>query len=105
MSFNIKIPQGSFIFEGPLANLDALQALAGVYLVMHQTAKKKLRIIDIGSSDDVRQRLKHHERLYCWRNYSNDENRFFGVRYCNQQDRNLIENWLRDYYQPVCGKI
>ena len=104
-SFSIKIPQGSFVFEGPVNNPDELRASSGVYIVMYQVPGGKLRIIDVGSAKDVRQRLKYHEREIYWRNYSSDKDRFFGVQYCNQQDMRLMEGWLKHHYQPVCGKI
>ena len=105
MSFSVLIPQGSFMFDGPTDNLESLQVSAGVYVVMRKLANGRMGIIDVGSSSNVRERLKTHDRIACWQNYSPVTGIFFGAWYCDQQDMKMVEGWLRGYYQPPCGKI
>lgn len=90
-------------FEGPYQNKDSLKDQRGIYLVVKVVANKN-HIIDVGISDEVRTRLKNHEREGCWLGQTTSPR--YAVHYhTNESANKRTESNIRRKYNPPCGKI
>jgi len=54
-----------YYFDGPYSNPNKLQKKAGVYLIICQVSYEKCNYLDVGESDDVKNRVKNHKRSDC----------------------------------------
>jgi len=101
MSINI----GSYEFEGPYLSTDKLQNRSGVYAI-HCKDSEQYLLIDIGESEDVKERVKNHDRKDCWTKNCKGT-LTVSVLYTpnlKQEGRKEIEQELRDDYNPPCGE-
>ena len=63
MSINI----GSYHAEGPLGNDNNLQARSGVYVILgRRTETANWSVVDVGESENIRERVSNHDRAPCW---------------------------------------
>lgn len=84
-------------FEGPYAITTSFNQVAGVYLITNVEGK----IIDVGETDDLKNRIPGHERAECW-SKNLGENLWFHFE-SNQQRRLVKEKNIRDAHRPICG--
>ncbi len=99
MAINLK----SYPFDGPFQSTDSLHHHSGVYAILgkHPT-DAQYRVIDIGESQNVRQRVGAHDRAPCWRGH--EMPLFAAAFYCDEATRTRVEQELRAWYQPPCGE-
>jgi len=95
---------GNYQFEGPYNSTDHLQDRSGVYAILDAQQSQTL-VVDIGESSGVKSRVENHDRKDCWqRNYRGKLQ--VAVLYTpqqQQQGRKLIEQQLRNQFNPSCG--
>jgi len=100
-TMSIKI--GNYNFDGPYGSTNSLENKSGVYVILDCNSNDSCKVIDIGESKEVKDRVENHDREGCWtRNVSNT--RKYAVKYCSESDRMQIEQELRKQYNPPCGK-
>ena len=103
MSINIS----NYNFDGPYSDTDQLEDKSGVYVILCLNLNNnKYAVIDIGESAEVKTRIESHDRKQCWSNNCNGEILVAVLYTLNQQQhgRMLIEQELREQYNPVCGE-
>ena len=112
MTINLK----SYTFEGPFKvelvggsyqyDLAQLENKSGVYAVFKQTSDTTYKVLDIGESATVHDRIKSHDRHDQWEDNCPQDKLYVGVHYTpnkQQVGRKEIEQELRDEYNPCCG--
>ena len=56
-----------YSFEGPFQSTESLHFSSGVYAILGKhPADVQYRVIDIGQSQNIRQRVGMHDRARCW---------------------------------------
>lgn len=98
-AMSIKI--GNDTFEGPFNYSSSLKSQSGVYAVLCGTSH---RVIDIGESENVRDRVEKHDRKSCWKDKCSSTISY-AVLYCGEQERMRIERELRRLLgnENLCG--
>ncbi|MCE5228991.1 hypothetical protein LLG95_05280 [bacterium] len=94
----------SYAFEGPFLFDETwrIKNASGVYAILTLEVEKRYKLLDIGESENVRERVENHDRIDCWKR-NNKQGLYVAVYYCNEQDRMIIEAQLRAIFNPVCG--
>lgn len=95
---------GNYNFEGPYTSTTRLQNRSGVYAILSMNGTQHY-LIDVGESHDVRYRVENHDRSDCWSRNGNGQLSVAVLYTPNQQQagRRVIENQIRDQFNPVCG--
>lgn len=94
-----------FSFEGPYTSTAYLKHQQGVYTILDKRWDGKWYVIDVGESEDVKDRVENHDRKLCW-----DRNRqgelgvavLYTIGWSAAQRRTL-EGQIRDSFSPACG--
>ena len=100
---SIKI--GNYCAEGPFGSTKYLRARPGVYVILGWDGLSSYwEVVDVGESEDIRERLSYHRRAPCWhrRGY---EMLSVAAIYQDAHKRKLVERKLREKYGPPCGLI
>jgi hypothetical protein len=95
-----------YSFEGPHQNTSKLLDRSGVYAILTQRADGRYDLLDAGESARVRTRVENHDREACWFRHS-QHGVFYAAYYTDgaqQAGRQVIEQLLRNRYNPPCGK-
>lgn len=101
MSINI----GNYHAEGPFGNDNNLQARSGVYVILGRRAvTANWSVVDVGESENVRERVSNHDRAPCWRGQGHAELNVAAI-YADEKNRMIIERQLRAQFKPPCGLI
>lgn len=91
-----------YSFDGPFDHTGALQFKSGVYAILgKRPTDAQYRVLDIGESHSVRERVQNHDRAPCWSRQQLPL--FVAVYYCDEPTRMKVEQDLRAHYQPACG--
>lgn len=101
----MSITIGKYNFEGPYKNTESLQDKSGVYAILCHSGPK-YNLVDVGESATVKSRVDSHDRKDCWkRNCSSTlEVAVLYTPNAQQAGRMVIEQELRDQYNPPCGQ-
>ena len=94
---------GKYNFEGPFTSTNDLRKQSGVYAILgRNTDSETWKVVDVGESGDVQERVASHDRADCWKRQGY---RLLTVAayYCGERDRTRIEQELRAQYNPPCG--
>lgn len=93
-------------FEGAWSDPNKLELRSGVYVIWCKL-DENWTILDVGESGDVKARVLNHDRSDCWtRNCRGTI--YYSVTYTpNQQQagRKIIETFIREHTNPLCGEI
>ena len=91
-------------FDGAYQSPDSLEAKAGVYVVWSR-CDEEWTVLDVGESEDVRSRIKNHDRKDCWEEHSPCEIYYSAVYTIEPQKtaRTEIEQRIRRLAKPPCG--
>ena len=93
-------------FDGPYFNTSTLDAKAGVYIVWDERSTDDLsHPLDVGESEDVRERLGNHDRADCWKRKATGTIKY-SATYTSDltaQQRRDLEKKIRDAEKPPCG--
>lgn len=95
---------GRYSFDGPYVSTTYLEDRAGVYAIIDDRSGS-LNLIDVGESATVKSRVESHDRESCW-----TRNRIGTLKVAvlytpgmQQAGRMLIEQEIRNQFNPVCG--
>jgi hypothetical protein len=61
-------------------------------------------VIDVGESQNIRERVSNHNRAPCWRGQGHAQLSVAAI-YADAHNRMLIERQLRVQFNPPCGLI
>jgi hypothetical protein len=99
MAINLK----SYSFDGPFQSTESLHFRSGVYAILgKRPLDAQYRVIDIGESQNIRQRVGTHDRAPCWKGHQLPL--YVAAYYCDETNRMKVEYELRTWYQPPCGE-
>lgn len=94
------IKLGGYLFHYPITNPGKLEELSGVYVVLD--AGDHDIVLDVGSSENVRERIAGHDRRAQWEVHTKWF--AFAVHWCFPHEMKRIEDELRSELNPLCGK-
>jgi hypothetical protein len=100
------IALAGYTFEGPYTLPSKLANRSGVYAILTQTSSNNYKVVDVGESADVRDRVENHDRSDCWKRNSSPISPRYAAHYTpgmQQPGRAKIEQKVRDTYNPPCG--
>lgn len=102
MSLTVHTLNGSYQFEGPYINTRNLANKSGVYVITTLMSEGLHKIVDVGESHLIKDRIFSHDRKEQWiRHQLNDL--YVAALYCNEQTRMLVEQHVRTSHSPPCG--
>lgn len=93
----------SYPFDGPFDRTGPLRFQSGVYAILgKRPTDTHYRVLDIGESHNVCERVERHDRVVDW-------NRqllplYVAAYYCDGATRMKVEQELRAWFNPPCGK-
>lgn len=93
----------NYNFDGPHGHTSALRAQSGVYVILGRSGGNTWAIVDIGESQNVRERIGNHDRKPDWQRQGHRELAAAAL-YVPEWQRMLIERELRIHYNPPCGE-
>ena len=86
-----------YIFNGPFSINTSFNEVAGIYLITNSNGT----IIDVGETENLKERIPGHERKDCWTRNSG-VNLYF--HHENNSDKRLEkEKFFRNKSNPACG--
>ena len=91
------------MFEGAWTTPDSLESRAGVYVIWCKTGDI-WKVLDVGESHDVKDRVLNHDRKDCWERHCSGSI-YYSVTYTpnlQQPGRKKIEKKIRDLTSPPC---
>ena len=100
MSINIE----GYEFEGPFTSVDSLESISGVYVIHYRNSQGKYSRLDVGESEDVKDRVENHDRKDCWKRNANGVITV-SAYYCDENERVRVEKIIRDRSNLACGEI
>ena len=101
----MSITIGSYHADGPFGNENYLQARSGVYVILGRSSTASTwNVVDVGESQNIRERVSNHDRAPCWRGQGHAELSVAAI-YADAHNRVLIERQLRAQFNPPCGLI
>ena len=99
----MSIKLGKYSFTGPFGIIDMIKDRSGVYVIVCSVDGEYF-LLDIGESLKLRTRIENHDKKDCWTKHCNGKLSIY-VHYTSflkQQGRILIEQELRELFQPDC---
>ncbi|NPU88333.1 MAG: hypothetical protein HPY87_00085 [Fervidobacterium sp.] len=98
----------NYNFQGPysLDGLEKIQNVSGVYVVTCTDIFGKSLLLDVGESGELRERLKKHDRMECWKKHCKSSIQVY-VHYTigmREDERKKIEQRIRSSYKLPCGE-
>jgi len=101
----MSIKLGNYYFDGPFNRVEELEDRAGVYAILDKRGNGIFQVLDIGESANVKTRVENHDRDLCWYFFRQGEIVYaaYYTPHMHQAGRIIIEQELRDMYNPVCG--
>ena len=92
-----------YTFSGPSKVTGNLENRSGVYVILTPNGNT-YKVLDVGESSRVRDRVENHDREDCWKRNVNPGGIYYAGYYTNEQQRMSIEKKIRDKYIISCGK-
>lgn len=92
-------------FDGAYTSPDSLQTTVGVYVIWCRVGDD-WSVLDVGESDNVRERVSYHERADCWMEHCTGTV-YYSATYTpdlDEDERRAIEQEIRDSENPPCGE-
>lgn len=99
MTVNIK----GHAFSGYYTVTSSLPSAAGVYVILCLRDSKHY-VIDVGESEDIRDRVDNHDRKDCWKRNCSGTLEYAYLTESDEEKRKTIEKAIREHYNPPCGK-
>jgi hypothetical protein len=91
-------------FEGAWSDPENLESRSGVYVVWCRSGEI-WTVLDVGESQDVKDRILNHDRSDFWSRYCNGTI-YYSATYTpnlQQTGRQEIEQYIRNQTNPPCG--
>lgn len=102
MPLTVHTNAAQYQFDGPYTSPDEMGSKSGVYVITTKTAEDRHRVLDVGESGDLSDRLTNHERSGCWRSHE-QQGIHMWCYYCEESERMEIETMIREAHNPPCG--
>ncbi len=93
-----------YSFEGPFQkDSGAIGNQPGVYVVYDNAGTK---VVDVGQSETLADRLSDHDREDCWKQngWSSNEDNIYVYYVDSKADRDIVEQSTRTVFKPSCGE-
>jgi len=94
-----KRPETKWYGPYPIEQADKLKNEPGVYTIWCRDT-----LIDVGQSDNVRDRVMSHDRRECWNKNCKGRLEVAATYIKDEQERRRLEKEIREQYQPPCGE-
>ena len=93
-----------YTWEGAFTDPEKLESRSGVYMVWCRNGEN-WKVLDVGESHDVKERVKNHDRADQWRRNCQGTLHFSACYTPNLQQagRREIEKVIRQKENPPCG--
>jgi hypothetical protein len=88
----------------PIAQADKLKNEPGVYVIRCRSSSGDTLIIDVGQSDNVRDRVMSHDRRECWNKNCKGRLEVAATYIKDEQERLELEKKIRQRRKPPCGE-
>lgn len=73
-----------------------------IYLIVQNTQEFVNKIIYVGVTEDINQRMSNHHKIDCWKRHVNS-NSLYILKQNNNSERLLIESLIIQQYNPPCN--
>ena len=73
-----------------------------IYLIVQRTQQFGNKIIYVGITEDINQRLDNHHKIDCWKRYVTSYSLYI-LRQSSNSERVLIESLIIQQYNPPCN--
>ena len=93
---------GDHLFAGPHTSNSTLPSISGVYIITTLTPNQQHTVIDVGESENVRERISSHDRSRQWLN-AQQNGLYAWVLVAEEAPRMIVEQAHRLTYKPICG--
>ena len=90
-------------FDGAYTDPNRLRESAGVYVIWCKVGND-WSILDVGESDNVRERINNHNRADCWTQNCVDTIYYSAAYISDPQERSNLEQHIRDTERVACGE-
>ena len=100
----MSIMLGKYYFKGPYSSLHKLDNSPGLYAIHCQ--ENEQQILDVGEADQIKNKIKTHERMKCWLYHSQEKGIAVSAYYTDDwttEERQNAALELRKRYSPPCG--
>lgn len=101
MGLQVHVSGGHYQFDGPHTSTGSLLNRSGVY-VISTIVNGYHKVLDVGESHDVQDRVTNHDRKESWQRHMVD-NLYASALYCTAAERMLVESAIRQFHNPPCG--
>lgn len=91
-------------FEGAWTDASNLESRSGVYVIWCKPGEN-WTVLDVGESNDVKDRVQNHDRSDCWNRNCTGEI-YYSATYTpnlQQSGRMEVEQYIRGLTNPPCG--
>ena len=82
--------------------------IAAIYVILCVSSDSKTRVLDVGETGELGDRIRNHDRKDCWETHCENNNIWICVypmpsAQFSKQDRLDVEAGIRRKYDPPCG--
>jgi hypothetical protein len=95
----------SYEFDGAYTSPDRLRSELGVYVIWCKD-RDKWTVLDVGESDNVKDRVSDHDRADCWAEHCTGTI-YYSAHYMplsDEDERRRVEQEIRKLTNPPCGE-
>jgi len=103
MTLKITVGKQGYDFSGPYTQPGQLAPKSGTYVVTTKKKSGKHKLLDVGESGDVKNRVENHDRADCWVREKKD-GLFYSGYYCDETARTTLADGIRGKFDLPCGK-
>lgn len=90
-------------FNGPYGQTSSLKDESGTYVVSTKNKSGNHKVLDVGESKKVKERVEGHDRAQCWKD-NKEDGLFYSAYYCDKDARKTLADDIRDSLNPPCGE-
>lgn len=101
MALTVHANNKTYQFDGPYTSTDYLRDESGVYVIT-TVANGFHKVLDVGESHKVKERVSRHDRSELWQNHKVDT-LYVSALYCDGSARMIVEGEIRGTHNPPCG--
>ena len=92
-------------FKGLFQNAQSLSSGPGVYVIWCKE-NDHWTVLDVGESENVRDRVSNHDRAECWRRNCSGTIYYSAIyTFGSEEERRRIEQDIRSRTNPPCGEL
>jgi len=104
IEINMAFTRWGYSFEGAFLNCDSLKNLPGIYVIWCKSGEN-WKVLDVGESENVKERVCNHDRQDCWARNCNGTIYYSAVYFpdSSAEQRRVVESEIRTTTKPPCG--